>query len=152
MRHSLAARGVKTGRKKIIGRYADKWPQSKNRKPLLQQVETDPNKRWFWGIKFKPKDKKEIIKEGLRSLATEPQKPPEPVAKPEAPPAVQETKAPPKSAPRKSSGPKFKSVEEAWEAAQQELANRYGEDSSSTGVVKNDKEAEERLAKQMGLH
>ena len=52
----------------------------------------------------------------------------------------------------KSSKAKFPNVESAWEAAQDELSARYGDEgSSSSGVVKDDDEAEQRLSKNMGV-
>jgi len=210
MRHSLSAKGVKTGQKQqpkkrplLIGRYADKWPEKKpkeaqpgapGKKPLLQQVEQDPGKKWLWGVKLTPAQQKIAVREAARKplFGKKPEEKPveaEPVAVEEKPAAEQKVRievAAAKEEPKeqkasgfnpqaleaqakmqaveppskavmqqrsKSRKAKFESVEAAWDAAQDELAQRYGDDgSSSSGVVKDEDEAEAKMSRNMGVH
>lgn len=139
----------------------------------MEQVETDPSKRWLWGIKRKPAEQRRIIAEAVRepkqeeekrlhiTLKQEKEEPKE--QKPaginpqalEGKARMQAVPPPDKSVMKqksKSRKAKYASVEEAWEAAQDELAARYGDSGSSSGVVKDEAEMEQRLAKNMGVH
>jgi hypothetical protein len=160
MRHSLSARGVKTKveKKSFIGSRA-KPLQKREAKPMGEMMEQDPDKKWLWGVKLKPKDKIELVRDAVRlpERREQPQvqniqtveinQPPEKKTKPSAfNPKTLESQA---TTPDKSKKTKYASVDEAWEAAQNEINDRYGGD--STGVVKDDDEQDRRLAKNMGL-
>jgi hypothetical protein len=149
MRHSLSAKGVKTSQqptqqKPFIGSRA-KPLQRHEAKPVAEMMEQDPGKKWLWGANLKARDKVQIVRNAVSESKEQVQQDEiEPSEPSEAPKTLE---APDKSV-RKSKA-KYSSVDDAMEAAQNEMDDRYGGD--NTGVIKNDDEQERKLVQNMGL-